>query len=54
VQADASPSGVQARLYFYAISLQSVNGKALHAARQMKLFFVFSKNVMLPPPPQAS
>jgi hypothetical protein len=29
VPANASPSGVQARIFFYAISFQSINGKAL-------------------------
>ena len=31
----AAQSGVQALIYFYAISFQSVNGKAYHAYRQV-------------------
>jgi hypothetical protein len=39
VQANASPSGVQARIYFYAIFLQSVNGKACGSKANKFLFF---------------
>jgi len=46
VQADASPSGVQARIYFYAISFQSVNGKACGSkAASLSFCFFWLMNV---------
>jgi hypothetical protein len=39
VPANASPSGVQARIFFYAISFQSVNGKACGSKAASLLFY---------------
>jgi hypothetical protein len=45
--ANASPSGVQARIYFYAVSFQSVNSKAC-GSMAASLCFIFRKSWTTP------
>ena len=53
VQINASLSGVQARIYFYAISLRSVNGNACGSKEASPIFYLKQVQHSVLKPPQS-